>query len=257
MKRKTTWLDLHSEIVGAFQELKNKPGKDKSKTLVAAFDADGTLWPHDLGENFFKYQIQKKLLPNLPKDPWVFYRNWKTSGNPRPAYTWLAQINAGFDLEVVRSWSQAAYQETPQPKFFSQQKMLIDSLHGLGVQVYVVTASVKWGVEPGAMALGIPEHRVIGVETKIKGGKVTREPLGPVTYRHGKIEKLLQVTKGVAPVFVSGNSEGDLDLLHAASSLRLAVCSADRKHELYKTEQKLQKIAGKLGWLRFSFIEDR
>ena len=32
---------------------------------IAVFDADGTLWHDDLGEAFFKFQIENKLAPGL------------------------------------------------------------------------------------------------------------------------------------------------------------------------------------------------
>ena len=47
-----------SQIESAIVELKSKNLK-----LIAAFDADGTLWDVDLGENFFQYQIDNKQVP--------------------------------------------------------------------------------------------------------------------------------------------------------------------------------------------------
>ena len=43
---------------------------DSGAHPIAAFDADGTLWDMDMGEHFFQHQISKKLLPDLPADPW-------------------------------------------------------------------------------------------------------------------------------------------------------------------------------------------
>ena len=52
--------------------------KSKNQALYAAFDADGTLWDTDLGENFFNYQIDQKQVP-LPANPFQHYlemKNW-------------------------------------------------------------------------------------------------------------------------------------------------------------------------------------
>ena len=38
--------------------------KSSGQKQIAAFDADGTLWDADLGENFFQYQIQEERLAN-------------------------------------------------------------------------------------------------------------------------------------------------------------------------------------------------
>ena len=47
-----------------------------NQKLIAAFDADGTLWDTDLGENFFQYQIEYKQIP-LPPEPYEYYLNKK------------------------------------------------------------------------------------------------------------------------------------------------------------------------------------
>ena len=61
----------------------------------AAFDADGTLWDNDLGEQFFQYQIDHAELPSLQGlDPWEHYNNEKQK-HPQMAYLWLAQISQG------------------------------------------------------------------------------------------------------------------------------------------------------------------
>ena len=46
----------------------------KDAEPVAAFDADGTLWDTDLGEAFFHYQIDNKLV-SLPSEPWSHYQD--------------------------------------------------------------------------------------------------------------------------------------------------------------------------------------
>src|SRR5580700_2528342 len=71
---------------------------------ISVFDADGTLWHDDLGEAFFKYQIENKLAPGLKgiADPWAHYRALCKT-NTASAYAWLAQINAGLtDEELLR-----------------------------------------------------------------------------------------------------------------------------------------------------------
>ncbi|MEK6554047.1 MAG: haloacid dehalogenase, partial [Bdellovibrionota bacterium] len=78
---------------------------------VAAFDADGTLWKCDMGENFFQYKIDKKLVP-FPADPWAHYEMLKKRSHPE-AYLWLAQILEGKTLEQTRTWAKAAVDSIP------------------------------------------------------------------------------------------------------------------------------------------------
>lgn len=228
--------------------------KQKNQKIVAAFDADGTLWDTDLGENFFNYQIDQKHVP-LPNAPFDHYIEMKKLNNdPRDAYVWLAQINKGLPLEKIRQWSAQAF-EAIQPKpIFQEQQKLIDLLKSYDTQIYIVTASIKWAVEPGAVALGLTADQVIGVETVVDNGIITDQPVLPITYRAGKVEALLKKTKGFYPFLCSGNSSGDIELLQAATHLRLAVSAASRDDKLFKSEKELTDIAVANKWMHHRFI---
>ena len=223
-------------------------------TIYAAFDADGTLWDTDLGENFFNYQIDHKLV-DLPPDPFNYYLELKkVNDDPRSAYMWLAQINKSKNLDQVKKWAQLAFEDIKPNPIFSEQQKLVQMLKSHGVKVFVVTASVKWAVEPGARALGLSDDDVIGVETKVADGVVTDIPVLPITYRIGKTEALFKKTNGQRPFFCSGNTVGDLELLLSATHLRLAVSAASRDDRLFKIEVELMQKATEFGWLSHRFI---
>ncbi|MFZ4402573.1 MAG: HAD family hydrolase [Pseudobdellovibrionaceae bacterium] len=226
--------------------------KKANESLVAAFDADGTLWDTDFGEAYFSYQIENKLVP-LPDQPWEHYHNLKLQ-KPEDAYLWLAQIHQGVPLPTVHEWAKKNLDTLHPVPFFEEQVKLIQWLHDHQVKVFVITASVKWSVEPGANALGIPADNVLGVETVIDNGLVTSKQNGAITYRAGKVEALLQKTKGQRPFFASGNSNGDIDLLSSATHMALAVTSTRPDDKLYKAEQTLQKEAEVKNWIKHSFI---
>lgn len=228
--------------------------KDEKKPLVAAFDADGTLWDIDLGENFFQHQIDNKQVP-LPDDPWNHYLTLKKKNNdPCDAYVWLAQINAGKSISQVKDWSQQAFNSIQPPPIFAEQKKLIDLLKQHAVKIYIVTASIKWAVEPGARALGLADENVIGVETNISNGLVTDEKILPITFRQGKVDALLAKTGGVLPFLCAGNSIGDYELLLCSSHIKLAVSAASRDDKLFKSENDLQTMAIEKNWWRHRFI---
>lgn len=219
---------------------------------VAAFDADGTLWDIDLGETFFHYQIDNKLV-ELPPHAFQVYEDMKAE-NPQKAYLWLAQVCQGKKLEQIHEWAvQAVKEQAPLP-IFSEQKKLIDLFISRGVQVYIITASVKWAVEPGAELLGLTKNNVLGVETLIQDGLITTQQKGLITYRQGKVDALLEVTKGRRPFFATGNTMGDYQLMQSATHLSLAVSAASRDDKLFKTERELQEKALELGWITHRFI---
>jgi len=219
---------------------------------IAAFDADGTLWDIDLGETFFHHQIDKKLV-KLPPNPWEFYESTKAV-DPCKAYLWLAQICEGEKLERVHQWAKEALNEASPIPVFSEQKKLIELFRSKGVKVYVITASVKWAVEPGAAMLGLQYEDVIGVETTVENQLISTNQKGIITYRQGKVDALLEKSKGKRPFFASGNTMGDYQLLKSATHLSLTVSAASRDDKLYRTEYELAQNAEKHGWLHHRFI---
>lgn len=222
----------------------------------AAFDADGTLWDSDVGENFFQYQIDHCDLAALKGiDPWEHYLSLKKK-HPPDAYLWLAQICSGFPLAQVRLWAQKAVELRP-PEVFDSQKKLIAELVARNVQVFVVSASVHWSVEAALGAVGLPLTSAMGVKTKVVGGNISKIQDGPITWRAGKAEALMLTTKGIKPIFCSGNTSGDIQLLQCSAGEALAVQTqtlSSQHQSLYKDEQTLLSIAQEQGWFVHSFI---
>ena len=240
------WSHIHTSIDKALLQ---------NPRPIAAFDADGTLWDTDLGESFFQYQIDQKLV-ELPPDPWAHYRELKKkNGDPRSAYLWLAQILKGQPLERVRDWASASVTAIQPVPVFSEQKKLIELFQSRGIQVYIVTASIQWAVEAGAALVGLTPKDVIGIRTEIQNGLVTDISEGVITHREGKAEALLRATGGQRPFFCSGNTMGDLELLECSQDLKLAVSASSQDDKLFKTENELQEEARRRGWFAHRFIQ--
>lgn len=221
----------------------------------AAFDADGTLWDSDVGENYFQYKIDHCDLPALQGiDPWAHYKKLKAI-HPPDAYLWLAQICKDVPVETVRDWAKKAIEKFPLAVFEPQAK-LIRELRDRHIEVYVVSASVHWAVEAALSLVGLTKDCAMGVKTKVVNGLVTTEQDGPITWREGKREALLLKTNNLRPLLSSGNSSGDIHLLECAQTVRLAIQTQkpDSKHrDLFKDEQKLLQLASEKGWLTHRF----
>lgn len=219
---------------------------------IAAFDADGTLWNTDLGETFFQFQIKNKLLPELPIDPWAYYQKIHDENAPQ-AFMWLAQINKGHKLSLIREWAEAAVREFRPLPIIPEAQAVIDMLHKKKVEIYIVTASVQWAVEPGAQRLGVAFDHVIGVKTKVQGEVITDVPDGAVSWREGKVERLLAETKDKRPFLAAGNTMGDFALLECATHIKIANCWAQPESRIYATERKLLSEAQERGWFRMTY----
>ena len=242
---------LIDHIVSTVQQI----NQQTEVPLFAVFDADGTLWDADVGNLFFHYQIKnphvkvpQKLLDNYES----FYHH-----NPKQALTELALLNAGHKLSQIKIWAKTCYQQHKKDvPIFTSQINLIKVLQDLNVQVYIVTASFKYGVEPFVEIFNIDSDHVIGTELEVQDGLTTHK-LKRLTYAEGKVEGLLQETKDVKPFFSIGNAMPDKPLLQAASHLKLAVQSTKKDIHLYKSEQELKSITinkgTQNGWFHHQF----
>lgn len=223
----------------------------------AVFDADGTLWDNDAGNSFFNYEIENKLIP-LPQDPWRHVYALKEIDTLR-AFLWLAQIHKGVPIQKVRTWAKEALQKSGPIVFFPAIKKLISYLQKNNVEIFVVTASVQWAVEPCVELLGIPPKNVVGVKTKIENGIITDIQDGFVTYQENKLKALLERTHGKKPLLACGNTMGDFWLLDSATHVKLAVrTESDELHfkdqNIKKQEEHLYQEACERGWLTHNFL---
>lgn len=241
-----------------FDSLKQNILKAKETTPgphYAAFDADGTLWDSDLGEQFFQFQIDNcNLAPLKEVDPWEYYESTKKV-DPIKAYLWLAQISEGQSLDQVRAWAKQTVEEKG-ARVFESQRNLISWLQQNDIEVFIVTASIQWAVEPAGQLVGIPFENVMGIQTKINDhGIVTSEQFGPITWRDGKAKALLERTNGVRPIFCSGNTLGDIALLETSVGERLCIQTQTEKNGLFEEESKLNQHAQQHGWRVHHFFQ--
>jgi len=104
-------MDWTPEVKRALDQVMNSPVTIDTMRH-AVFDADGTLWHDDVGEAFFKNQIQNKTAPGIRdvSDPWNEYKKMITS-DPVRAYGWLAQINAGLTDQALRDEAADFYRD--------------------------------------------------------------------------------------------------------------------------------------------------
>jgi|FLYM01.1.fsa_nt_gi phosphoserine phosphatase len=229
------------------QLLETLTQKRPNGKAVAAFDADGTLWDIDMGETFFEYVIDNQLVP-LPKDPWDHYFSMQDQVSKEAAYLWLAQIFNGVPLTQVREWAKQSVEKAHPVPVFDFQKKVISHLQSLDVDVYIVTASITWAVEPAAKLVGLNPNKVLGIETELVDGKVGMNQKGTLTYREGKALRIVEETNGITPYFCSGNTEGDLELLKSATDVRFVMSNTVGAHANYATEMKMIELAKKEGW---------
>lgn len=197
------------------------------KGQVAVFDADDTLWRNDAGEGFLKYLIAHKKLVNLPAgfDPFANYEAL-CAQNKWMGYPYATQVMAGMKVSEIQALAKDFFKTFSQ-NIYPSQKALIQRLHAAGVDVWIVSASPQWLIEQGAPYLGVPANRVVGVRLAVANGLATPHIVPPMTFRQGKVEAIKQYIRK-QPVYVSGDSITDFEMLQYASRQQMVINPKDK-----------------------------
>jgi phosphoserine phosphatase len=196
---------LAGEGAAAFWERINGPPG------LAAFDADGTLWEGDIGEDVLQALIRGRLLVDPHDDAWEEYAR-RVRRDPADGFAFAGRLMRGLDEATVREVSERVFAERFANAVFPVVRFCLEHLAARGWDVYVVSASNRWSVEIGAAKLGIAPERVIGLSVAVEGGRLTDRLVGPVPTLEGKPVLLRQIAGRDADV-AFGNSVLDLPLL--------------------------------------------
>ena len=204
---------------------------------VAVFDADGTLWADDVGEDFFKHLLERRLL-NLEEgtDHWALYEA-ACAVNKAEGYGSLGPIMKGLRehdlIELAEDFVDAHYAS----KIFPAQATLMARLRDKGWSPWVVSASNRWIAAAGARLIGFPRDRVVGVDVKVLDGVLSGELIAPVPCYEGKA-LLVESKIGRKPRIAVGNAMTDLDMLECATDLVIVI----------NPDERLTNEANARGW---------
>ncbi len=194
------------------------------------FDADGTLWRGDVGEDFLRFGIHTGLFA-------ASYERYRQllSRSPAAAYAYCVEVMAGLSEVALNECCTTFFAERYQGRIFSFVRPMLARLSAAGCPLWVCSASPRWTVAPGALALGIPLEHVIGVHCPVIEGKLTGVVELPVPVAEGKVAWLTR--SGLKPALAVGNGEFDLDML-AFAQHALVISPPDSQNQLVSQAQK-------------------
>ena len=176
------------------------------KTPFAVFDADNTIWKHDLTECLLAWLEKRGLIsldrfettllpiPSRPRESiYGYYIRLGQLMGHSASYLWSAQAFQGLELNQLRmeisdmmksteAMNVSVYEDEKLvfhpvsiPQIFPFQKELIAELQRNGIAVWVVSASleelVRMVVSDPEYGIDIPPERVIGVNMLIRTKK--------------------------------------------------------------------------------------
>ncbi|MFO0597408.1 MAG: haloacid dehalogenase-like hydrolase [Myxococcaceae bacterium] len=188
------------------------------------FDADGTLWRGDVGEDFLRFAFHRRLFPGEYAD---YERHLARSASH--AYGWAVEIMRGLDEATLQRTCDEFFEQRFKGRVFGFVRPVLARLRAAGATVWICSASPRWAVLPGARALGIAPEHVIGVSCAVTEGALTGQLDAPVPVGPGKVTWLER--RAVKPLLAVGNGDFDLDML-AAAELALVIAPPDSDNQL-------------------------
>ncbi len=205
---------------------------------LAVFDCDGTLWEHDSGAGFFRWEQKRGLLSEEALQ-WILPRHAEYEANRTIAEEVMCgdmvTIHSGLREDFLHSQANAYWHEQIHGAIFPEMFKLTHALKEGGVDLWAISSTNNWVVEVGAEFFGIPREHVLAAEVHVENGVVTdklvRVPSGPD--KAVAIREVIQRT----PDAVFGNSIFDLDMLELA-----------RHPFVIHPNPDLREIAEQRGW---------
>jgi phosphoserine phosphatase len=218
----------------------------------AVFDADNTLWQHDLVEALLAWLEKRGLLSLLeiphhhfPVAPLqgegVLGYYWRIHERSIPeCYRWASLAFDGFLLSTILAEThkmmahpkpivaqlcpQRGSVSVPIPKIFPQQVALLRFLESIGVTPWSVSASLEELVRLVATdpryGIHLPREHIIGVHLTLKKEKgppsdatFTGKLRPPLTWYEGKVAAIQEkISPKERPILVAGDSNNDLPM---------------------------------------------
>jgi phosphoserine phosphatase len=184
--------------------------RDATPPRPVVFDADGTLWRGDVGEDLLRLLGQRRLLG--PHSDGVYARYEQIlERDHAAAYAFAVEVMAGLDEAELQRLCGDFFAERYSGRIFRFVRPLLKSLTDAGLTPWICSASPRWAVLPGAGALGIDPGHVIGVSCDVETGRLTGRVTTPVPCGPGKVTWLHR--HGVHAALALGNGDLDVDML--------------------------------------------
>ena len=219
------------------------------QSLIAALDADGTLWSADVAELLWQRLTRQGALQRTGGA--AIARALRESGGvpKREACADFEQLAAlcragrvhretmvrvmlaglagmreddlyGHAAEIVSAHDELrALGE-------GKARRMVDDLRGVGFRVIVVSGSPRWAVEVAVRPLGIEPQDVIAGQVAVVNGILTDGIIEPLPWGRGKVQSILR-RFGAVPRVSMGNGLSDLPMLEATCDLRILVDPTD------------------------------
>ena len=226
---------------------------------IVAFDADGTLWSGDVGEDFFHALIARKAVRDDARDALVaeakqFQVKIELGAVPTDIAHVLydAYVQGKYPEErtcemmtwACAGWSHAEIEKHCRgvvevgrltSRIHEEAYAVLSWARERGIRTVVVSASPREIVEVAADKLGFAAEDVVAATARYEEGKLTTHVERPIPYAEGKVTALRRQLGNLPLLAAFGDNAFDLALLSLA---RVAVA--------VRPKERLRSLASKL-----------
>ena len=168
-------------------------GADTTPDVLAIFDLDHTLLPHDTDEQWTGFLIAAGKLDRVEYDSanreLVARYNRGEAGALEFTEFYLSTLTR-FSPEELQILHEAFMRERILPSIPQAARDLIAKHRRLGHLLVLTTATSRFLTEPVARELGFEHH--IATEPEVRDGRFTGRVVGTPNMREGKVERLLE-----------------------------------------------------------------
>lgn len=204
---------------------------------VAVFDCDGTLWEGDSGADFFYWEVERGLIPEVIAQ-WALprYEDYKAGKVDEETMCGeMVTIHAGIPERELEQAADEFFAGVVEPRIFLEMHQLTRRLAEAGTHVWAVSSTNIWAVTAGVRRFGIPPDRVLAVSVEVQNGRAT-DRLIHVPTDEGKAVAIRKHIRGTVDVCL-GNS------IHDAAMMEIA-----RHAVAVGPTEQLNGIAKEKGW---------
>jgi len=210
--------------------------------VLALFDLDHTLLPHDSDEQWVAFMIDEGALDRAQyaaanRDLMARYN--RGEAGPAEFTEFYLSTLARFETQQLEAWRDRYLAQRIRPRIASRARDLVRRHLDAGDLTVITTAVMRFLSEPIAAQFGV-EH-VIATEAERHDGRYTGRAAGIPNTREGKVERLLmwlaargQRLSDFRAIYAYADSLNDLPLLsHATHPVAVnadAVLSAHARH---------------------------
>lgn len=222
---------------------------------VAVFDCDGTLFgqvPYYLADEAIydyaetHYEGEKD---SLSRAKMAIIDSLLNGDNVGTEYV-KRRIDflSGLTVEEVEDMGVRNFHDKYQMKFYPEMRQLLANLEEYGFEIWILTASPELLYQQFVHEnLGIPKTRILGVKSVIHKGEATDQLIDPIPQDAGKAEAIQTFIK-TRPLFVGGNSRGDMEMMNESVGIKLIVNPDDEKVERGNHAGEMQGYTVKQYW---------